>query len=294
MMHYLIEHGYIPLDKSWIIRMGVLDILNGYDDTIRFLEKQDQLSDDLQALYRSSIAWKSGEPIDVGESATLYRFLRFASWKLWLNKKFILCGTLTKRKICDNPEIIHYSLDELLKLDNGTSQWASASVLCGNEERINNPPYKLKLTYEAVSHWKQQRANNQCWIPRYDETILKQAITFLKLLKGKEATFVPEQAEDYCFARAFGFITKEEGESHWSSLHNQESDRIEEMEIVLYAAEKGVEIDSKDHRVVQAVAMFQKLKDKDIKVKYPKVVNKSWPQFWKFLDDSLKIAYITC
>jgi len=286
MKDYLIKKGYIPLDKSWIIRIGVLDILNGYDDIFRFLKQQKQLSDDIKALHKALIAWKFNEPIYVGESATLYRFLRFASWKLVLDKKFIKQGTLTKREICDNPEIINYSLDKLLDLDKKTSQWASASVICGNEEIINRSPYKLELTYEAVSHWKQKRSNNKCWIPRYDETILNQAIAFLRLLKKEKIIFVPEQPEDYCFARAFEFLTKGEGESRWPSLYGHESNRIEEMEKTLNDVNKGFEIESKDHRVVQAIVMLQKVRDKDIKVKYPEAVNKSWPQFWKFLHDS--------
>lgn len=285
MQHYLIEKGYIPLDKSWIIRMGILDILNEKNDIIKFLKQQKELSDDLQALYRALLAWKSDESIDVGESGTLYRFLKFISWKLDLNKEFILHGTLKNRKITDNPEIVNFSLKELLKLDNKTSQWASASVLLGNKEIIDNPPYKLKLTYEAVSHWNKQRAENKYWIPRYDETILRQAMTFLELLKGKKADFVPNQPEDYCFARAFGFITKEQGESRWLSLLGHESNRINEIKKTLSEANKNIEIISKDHRIIQAIAMYQKVNSKDVKIAYPYSVNKSWPQFWRFLND---------
>lgn len=285
MTHYLIEKNYIPLDKSWIIRMGILDLLYGYNDTIRFLERQKQLSNDLKALYQALIVWKYKKPIDVGESGTLYRFLKFVNWKLGLNKKFILRGSLLKRKICDNSKIINYSLEKLLKIDNGTSQWASASVLLGNKEKIINQPFKLKLTYEAVRHWKWQRKKNKCWEPRYDETILRQAIAFLKLIKKRKVSFVIKQSEDYCFARAFGFISKVEGESRWPSLRGHESDRIEEMEKMLKCINEKKEINSKDHRVVQAIAMYQKKKNIDIKVKYPNVVNKSWPQFWQFLND---------
>jgi len=289
MEQYLIEMGYIPLDKSWTIRMGVLDLLNGYDDTARFLERQEQLSDDLRALYRASLAWKSDEAVDVGESATLYRFLKFASWKLGLKKRFVIHDSLILREVCNKPEIINYSADRLLKLDNGTSQWASAAVLLGSQERIADPPYKLKLTYEAVEHWKQQRDSNQCWIPRYDDTILIQAETFLKLLGKEKTDFVPKQAEDYCFARAFGYMTKEKGATLWPSLLSHESNRIREMEKVLYDAERGKEIFSRDHRIVQAIAMRQKIRNREVKMRYHYVVNKSWPQFWKFLDDSSKI-----
>lgn len=285
----LTKKGYIPLDKSWIIRMGVLDLLNNHNDIFEFLKvRQDELSDDLQALHRALKSWKAGKQnIDVGESATLYRFLKFISWVLSENKRFVLRGTLRKRKICNNPEIIRYPLKDLLRLDKGTSQWASAAVLLGNTEQVDNPPLKLKLTYEAVEHWKKRRRNGKSWEPRYDETILRQAISFLELLKEGKTSFIPQQPEDYCFARAFGLITNKQGESLWSSLRGHESDRIKEMEQVIEIINAGGMIESKDHRVVQAGAMFQRLRGQDIiNVKYPWCVSKSWPRFWDFLNDT--------
>ncbi len=288
MKHQLIEQGYIPLDKSWHIRMGVLDLLNNCEeDAIHFLEEREQLSDDLLALKEALSAWRLNKPINVGESGTLYRFFRFISWKLGLNKEFVLQGSLKQRKICDNKEIVNYSLKELLKLDNGTSQWASAAVLSGNQEKIPNPPYKLKLTYEAVSHWKRQKKKGKHWEPRYDETILGQAIAFIKLLKKQKASFIPEQAEDYCFARAFGFMTKEDGESRWPSLRGHESDRVLEMEKIMDYISRDDEIDSSDHRAVQAAAMLQRINGQNVKIKNKKAVNKSWPQFWRFLSQDI-------
>ena len=91
--------------------------------------------------------------------------------------------------------------------------------------------------------------------------------------------FSPQQPEDYCFARAFGHITAEDGKNRWPSLKGHESDRISEMEQAL----QETEINSRDHRVVQAIAMRKKNK---VKVRYPDSVNKSWPQFWRFLQHS--------
>ncbi|MBS3141136.1 hypothetical protein J4405_03255 [Candidatus Woesearchaeota archaeon] len=278
MKNDLIKKDYIPLDKSWMIRIGVLDLINNYSDCINFLQQHyEKLSDDLKSLYHASIQWKENTPIDVGESGTLYRFLRFASWKLGLDKRFILQGTLKDRKICNNPEITNWSLEQLLELDNGTSQWASASVLLGNSQRIINPPYKLQTTYEAIEHWTKARKQGKLWEPRYDETILAQALAYLNYIKTGKIEFTPEQAEDYCFARAFGLINKE-AEKRWPSLRGHESDRINEMELALHQKE----ITSRDHRVIQAVAM---LKRNSIKIEYPECVNKSWPQFWRFLKD---------
>lgn len=280
---------YIPLDKSWVIRMGTLDLLNKYPDINVFLNKERFLSEDLIALKGVCRDWNSKKKIDVGESGTLYRFLQFVSWKFGLDKEFITHGTLQSRNICDNPKIVQYSLNKLLKLDQCTSQWASAAVLCGNKGKMKKPPYKLGLTYEAVDHWQNQRSKGKTWKARYDITIENQAIAFLEILNGESVRFNPEQAEDYCFARAFGFITKEEGEKRWPSLRGHESDRIEEMETALDEYQNVKVITSKDHRVVQAVAMKAKVDRKNISFQYPNSVNKSWPQFWDFLENIEKI-----
>ena len=184
---------YVPLDKSWIIRMGILDLLYGYNDIDEFLDwRRSELPDDLVALNRAIKSLKAGDyEIDVGESATLYRFLRFLTWRQDIDKRFILRGSLLKRKICENPEIVHYSQKDLLRLDNGTSQWASAAVLLGDGERISNPPFKLKVTYAAVKHWTERRIAYSYWEPLYNETIFNQAVSFLELLKEGKTSFVP-------------------------------------------------------------------------------------------------------
>ncbi|MFZ2484628.1 MAG: hypothetical protein WAX80_02970 [Minisyncoccia bacterium] len=279
----MIDKKYIPLDKSWIIRMGVLDMVNGYDDIQKFLSKQDNLSDDLLALKRAVEAWKSDELIDVGESGTLYRLLKFASWKLGLNKKFITHGTLSERKITDDPSIVNLPQERLLELDNGTSQWATAAVLLGDGERLSSPPFKLALTYEAIDDWKQKRSKGLMWEPRYDETILNQSQTYLELLRGNKPKFVAKQAEDFCFAYTFGYMTAEEGEKRWPALRGHESDRVLEIQEMLSVAKEGREVSSKDHRVIQAIAMWGKVNNKPINILYPESVNKSWPQFWDFL-----------
>ena len=75
-------NNYIPLDKSWINRMGVLDLVYGYKDIIDFLDKQENLNDDLLALKRAIKEWGNNQVIDVGESGTLYISLKFAVWTL--------------------------------------------------------------------------------------------------------------------------------------------------------------------------------------------------------------------
>lgn len=305
MAHYLIEQGYIPLDKSWIIRMGLLDIINGSNYTVRFLkERHDELGDDLKALYRASVEWKRGDKkIHVGESATLYRFFQFLAWKQGINKKFIPEGTLVKRvkKFCHDPDMVNWSLEKLLTVEGGTTQRASASILCGNTERIEYPPHKVRATIDAVKHWYSRKRQSQYWKEQHDLTLLAQAIAYKSILKGEAVTYAAQQAESYCFARAFDFMTKEQGEK-WPSLKTHESSRIEEMEKQLQNYYAGRKIDSKDHRVVQAIAMLYVAQNKDALMGYkpsniikkvrarfrnPDAVNKSWLQFWKFMEYSV-------
>lgn len=285
---------YIPLDKSWIIRMGVLDILSGNKDRVKnFLDKQKDLGGDLLALNRVVETWDTDESVDVGESATLFRILQFASWKFNLNKKFITRGTLTERvkNMTEGPEIVKMNLNELLNLPKKTSQWATAAVLCGDMERIPNPSYHLEMAFDAVDYWNIQKKQGKPWEARPDETIQGQAEVFLEMMKDKKAPFVPRQVEDYCFAYTFGCMTREEGKAKWPSIPGHESNRLVEMEEVLNAAKTGEEIDSKDHRVIQAIAMWGLVNNKEVRILNLDAVNKTWPKFWDFLEyaKSLKI-----
>ena len=187
-------------------------------------------------------------------------------------------GRLRNRDICDNKEIINWSLKDLLKLDNGTSQWASVAVLMGNKEVIENIPYKLNITYGALEHWTWQRRRGECWNVKYDETIEKQAMSYVGFIETGRMVFVPCHSEDYCFARAFDLMTKEEGEKRWPSLKGHETNRIEEMENTL----KEDIVTSKDHRVIQALVMKHR---NNIEVVHKDAVKKSWPRFWDFIKE---------
>jgi hypothetical protein len=277
-------NNLIPWDKSWLIRMGVLDLLWGrQEQTVEFLNNQEYLGDDLVALKSVCEAWELRSPMPVGESGTLYRFLRFACWKLNLKQEFILEGTLKTRPIAIDPRVILMSQIELLKLDHGTSQWASAAVLCGDQERLLDAPFKLRITYEAVEHWHKRRSIDRFWKPRKDSTIEHQADAFDRLMNGKSADFSAKQAEDFCFAYALCGLSAEEGEKRWPSLRGHESDRIVEMELAMAEARAGSVVESRDHRVVQAAAMWLVLNGRPALLRHPAAVNKSWPQFWEFL-----------
>lgn len=281
----LILSGNIPLDKSWIIRMGVLDLINGSDSTLRRLGaiNPKELPDDLRALARASHDWLAGGPVHVGESGTLYRFLQFVSWKYKLGKTFVKEGTLREREICDNPDIVNWPIEKLGALDEGTSQWKSAAAIAGSLERQSNPEPKLQLTYEAIRHWEERKREGNAWLVRYDDTLIRQAVSFIQFIQTGKMEFEPLHAEDYCFARAFELITREEGQKRWKQLSEHESDRLEEMEAELKNFREGRRIMSKDHRVVQAIAMLAWAQGKKAEIAHPQCVSKSWPQFWGFM-----------
>lgn len=275
---------YIPWDKSWIIRMGILDLVHGRSQIASFLsDEHAHLSDDLLALDRAITSWHAGKPIDVGESGTLYRLLQFTAWKQGLEKKFVTSGTLQDRPISSDPSIAHMPQEILLSLDNHTSQWASAAALNGDPLRIARPPFKLALTYLALEHWRAQTRAGNDWLPRRDETIQKQVEAYSRALHGEALDFVPEQAEDYCFARAFDIMTSEEGKKRWPALVGHETNRITEMETQLEYMKSGSKITSHDHRVVQAIAMLGNVRGQELSFSNPGCVRKSWPQFWEFL-----------
>ena len=147
---YLLNPEYIPLDKSWIIRMGILDLINSKKDISRFLDSEQNLGGDLKALKRVIDLWETDKPLEVGESGTIYRFARFYTWKNKIYREIKISDTLINRvkrgAICDSQEIVNWTPEELLKLDNQTSQWATMNYLLGDRRKVENPPFKLKVT----------------------------------------------------------------------------------------------------------------------------------------------------
>jgi hypothetical protein len=274
---------YIPIDKSWEIRRVLYLMLQGEikAEELRELLKQPKLSNDIQALYNCAITWITEDTeFHVGESGTLYRFLRYLTWQKWKPVNFIKEWSLAHRTMIDDPSIVGLSQAKLLELDNGTSQWASAAALWWYRTRLDNPPYKLGVTYALIGQAWEDIAN--ILDPKKDETIERQVFAFGKYLSGWNMDFLPEQAEDYLFARAFELMDTEEWRKRWPALKTHESDRLEGFELEIARVHNWEIVQANDHRVVQALAMRYGLR-RDWFV-YPDAVNKSWPQFWDFME----------
>jgi hypothetical protein len=267
---------YLPLDKSWYIRLCLLSLKENDNQVIDFLDKK-KLSNDLKVAVNAVKYWNTGEYVHVGESATLLRFLKFYCWHNNIDKHFIMGPMLRKREICNDSDIVNWPIEKLIELDYGTSQWVSAAMLVRKDMNLYHPEgtnanKKINLTRAALHLWYHSGDRTKIVI---DETIKNQASYFL----GRITDFEITSAEDYCFARAFNLMTKSEGKKSWPQLVNHESNRLDEMEAQI---DKTV-VSSTDHRVVQALALKAKKNNRlNINILYPECVNKSWPEFWKF------------
>lgn len=277
----------MPWDKSWGLRCGVKDILAGEAKrTAEILDAQPYLADDLVALQKAAQNWDHARTISVGESGSLFRFLQYAIWQEDLDKELIKSGTLIGRPMSGREQVLGKSQAELLLLDKETSQWATAAVLNGDTERLTDPPYKLAVTYQAVEYWTDTQSKGESWQLRKDATITAQAVAFQSLLKGLRPDFEPMQAEDFPFARVFGYMTTDEAKKRWRSLAGHESNRFEEVDAMLALAEQGEPVPTRDHRIAQAITFWGKIMEREVDIVYPNCVSKSWPreQFNAFLE----------
>ena len=268
----------LPLSKSWAIRMIFLDMIYGSSTgygVIRHFKNQNKnvLADDIKAALSCAETYIPGRKLfNVGDSGTACRFLiYFLDGQKYKIKKG---RQLARRKIIIPKHLLAMPLSELLKL--GTSQFASAALLKGAKS-IKNLPVKCKLSIQARKLYFQNKGK---WIPRTDEVISRQIKNFIS--GGK---FKPLIAEDYCYARAFDFITRKEGERRWPELKNHECDRLKVMEEACRNLNRKINVHN-DHRVAMAVVLRQKSLGLPVRVDNKACVSKSWPQFWQWLKEN--------
>lgn len=290
----------IPDDKARVMREAML-VLNTADPAKRDIAvttmiksiRSKKRADDIERVADVLEVWESKEPVPVGESGTLYRYFSFrdffelARGMTHKPREFLLTGTLKTRHITRDPDMINWSQEKLLTLDNQTSQFASAAALMGDPARITNPPFRLQQTYDIIDTWNGIKPN---WQPQKDETILLQTKAFYALLNGKQTSFTVRHSEDVPFGLAFGFIGFKDAAKKFPSVLGHESNRITEMQQALadYAADQI--ITSNDHRVVQALAMKAAIENRKTVFSNRECVTKSWPEFWNFLQ---AITYAT-
>jgi hypothetical protein len=295
-----IRKGYVPWFKSQIIRVAILDLIRGYGpgDLIRFLDSQEDLGGDLKALRRIAEAWVyQNKSLDVGESATIYRFVSFYSWKYGISRPIVVSGTLAERaeEMGATPDIVNWPLAKLLTLEGGTTQWATMAILMGNKEVLPQVPFYIQQTYNVMEHYDKQRDEGKVWIPQRDITLSTQIEEYIRFLKTGKTAIKPTKLGDCdlaCFLMAFGIITPGEAKDLWPMIQFHESNRVKAMREALEQLLLGNIICTDDHRVVQALAMLIQSKNlsisaDDIRKRFhnPNCVNKTWPRFWDFLAD---------
>jgi hypothetical protein len=287
----------IPRDNGWPIRLGFLDVTRGYgsNDVVTYFKKQTDLSGDEKAAMAVFSAWSGKEPLDVGESGTMYKLARFYLWKMGIDREIITHGTLIKRvaEMEATQKIIHWSLKKLLTLEKGTSQWATAAILLNKRDILPEISFYLQKTYDAINHWTECRQAGKVWEGRTDPTITVQCQQYFNLLENGKIEIKPTRLGDcdlYCFFKAFGLITTAHGKRIWPQLQKHESNRIEGMESTLSQLHSEQTIYSNDHRVVQAEAMLlqfiePRLSIECIRARFsnPDCVTKKWPLFWEFM-----------
>ncbi|MBP7708590.1 hypothetical protein KA107_02800 [Candidatus Pacearchaeota archaeon] len=304
--------SYIPLDKSWIIRLGFLDLIRGFiEDISKFLDSQPQneLGTDLKSLREVARGWQHryALPLDVGESGTIYRGVQFYRWLNNILHEPIKSKTLIERSekyITNNPLIVTWTPEQLRELDHKTSQWATMQYLFEHpsrrrkskpladrgEKTEEDVDFKLRVTYDAVDHWEKQRAKGEVWVPRTDPTLWDQSVAFVEGLLTGKVNYVGQQPEDCCFELAFGLTSVEEARRRYPSVEGHETSRFDEMQKVIAEVDSGKPICSKDHRVVQAMIERQLVKGIPVKVADWSMTSKTWPEFEKFIRFALEFA----
>lgn len=281
-----VEHReFVPVDKSDTHRCLALDELEGFNDGEVMLDSLGSpLPDDVSAFFRSLRQYRTNEPVEVGEGGAVYRSLLYRSYLFNEPRTFVKSGTLKTRSVYENPDMITMPFSALLTLDGGTSQYASARLIWDRDAVVPfgllHSKYKLQITADAITHWYKQREAGYCWEPKKDETIAAQMAAYLGALATGEMDFYPIQAEDFCFAYAYGKMSVKAAQVRWGQLANHESNRFQSMPEAIKQATNGEIITSNDHRVVQAIALRFGLPSS--RFSNPGCVTKSFPLFWKF------------
>jgi hypothetical protein len=276
------KREFLPLSKSWAIRMIFLDMLYGKKTghkVINYFRKQSKndLSNDINAAMRCAENYLSGKNVyNVGNAGTVCRFIIYVMFgkkrKLRMGEQ--LRERFKKRKELENlpKDLTGLPLTKLMGLR--TSQYASAAILMGMQPILGLHP-KCDLTIEARQAYF---ANDGKWIPRYDEVIIGQLRHFLYGEKIKDPI-----AEDYCHLRAFNLMDHAEGKKRWPELAEHESNRLAVMEKICKKGFDGLVNTHNDHGVFMAVVLRQISLGLKVRVTHKRCVRKSYPVFLNWI-----------
>lgn len=285
--------------------MLFLDLIVGdYERIDAYFQECEQqgivLSQDHHSMRSAAHTYRSGLPIDTGESGTVYRKMKMLCWSRREDRVFVQRDTALKRSFTDDPHIFHLAYNQLLQLDGGTSQYASAAFLLRPYQPLMYPEdgalqrdlttnelhYKFKVAIDAKLHWLLARSSGKSWQSRQDPTIIAQATAIERWAHNGyrgPLNFKPEQAEDTLLAMAFGILTPDLVARLYPQVANHESNRLIALEEALAEYLCGQKISTGDHRVVTALALRYGLSEQAFT--NPRSVEKAWPLFWRFFHD---------
>jgi len=270
-----LESG-LPLEKSWYARLGIQDLIAGRESTVSTLTQHEAtLSDDLRVIRDTSGLILDGQTtIHVGEGGTWARVLAFASAKYGWGLRLVKSGTLTDRPDDFQPHLVDAPLSELLRLNKGSSQLASAAVLCGSDEPMPaNAPYHLQMSYEAREYW-QTHLSNSTWEVRRDNTYRRQAIAWIGWLASGQFEFEPIQPEDYPISRVFNVMDLRDAHRRgWESLAGHESNRFDDLEKAITQVSQCEAVDLRDHRPLIALDWRH---GEYVRILHRDAIGKSW------------------
>lgn len=247
--------------------------------------------EDIAAAINVSRQLKTGGILDPGDSRTLLIMLRMLLWSTKTTRKVCLSPMQVARQVEDDPEIATWTLEKMLTLSNGTTQFASAAILLQNRkpDEIEAlirllPPEKrpmIQLTKTIKTAWlKNHTQNNPFSLEQLEpEAVLQRQARhyYSEQMSGTKIPYHATHSEEAIYAVLHGDMLLEEAAARFPMLRSHETDRIAEIEKVLC----GDVVDSIDHRIVQAALLTNTVAHWTSRSE--KAVRKTWPDFFEFL-----------
>jgi hypothetical protein len=266
-----------PPEKSWYANLGFLALLEDSPLVVESLRSYGLLlPTDTTDMCRSTEQIARGERIiSVGEGGAWARRLAYGNAKFGWGLSLEKARTLQDRPDEFTPDMVDASIAELRTLNKGSSQLASAAVLCGSDEPMPpDAPYHLRMAYEARDFW-QQWPKDQLLPLRRDATLRRHTLSWLNWHRTGSFMLDLVQPEDYPIARVFEAATPEQAlELGWGSLEGHESSRFFSVDDSIDRVARGLPVPYADHRILQALRFKHGW---SVRFDQVQAISKSWP-----------------
>lgn len=250
----------IPYDKYWLFGLGILDMLNNYDDIYSFLElNTNNLTNDLYDFKLTFLDWYADKSIIyIGKSYALYNILLFIMTKLNVNKQLYFDNTIVEYNNTLN--YINYTQKELVDIN---IYWCIALILLGDPIRLSNPPVKIDIIYNAYQYWKEKRNKDEYLIDRKNIYIKNLFNYYLDLQNNSIEIDI-----EIVLPKMLKMINY--------NIEYMDSTRIK---LLIEQYNNGI-IELKDSKLIECIVLISILCKKKLVIKYPELVKKNWNQFW--------------